>query len=156
MKFIITEEQSEKLNHKIKSMINKYGFKETLRLFDNNKDIIRRAYQDNPSEYLNQFNDLTKVDEFGDKIYYVDKDRLPLFIYFQDRKNGHVSINNDRIWSFFEDVIGLDYEKIQGVIKNWLEETYNLKGLTPFGVDFKYSITLEETYNLRLGETYKI
>ncbi len=131
MKFIITEEQSEKLNQKVKSMVNKYGFKETLRLFDNNKDIIRRAYQDNPSEYLNQFNDLTPVEK-DNKIYYVDKDRLPLFYYYQDEENGDVHIDYDRIWSFFQDVISLDYEKIQGVMENWLEETYNLRGLTPY------------------------
>ena len=135
MKFIITEEQSEKLNHKIKSMINKYGFKETLRLFDNNKDIIRRAYQDNPSEYLDQFNDLTPVEK-DNKIYYVDKDRLPLIMYYQGKKNGNVHIDYGRIWSFFEDVISLDYEKIQGVMENWLEETYNLRGLTPYSYFF--------------------
>ncbi len=33
MKFIITEEQSEKLNQKVKSMVNKYGIEETLDLF---------------------------------------------------------------------------------------------------------------------------
>jgi len=126
MKFIITEEQSEKLNHKVKTMVNKYGFKETIRLFDNNINIIKRAYQDNPSEFLNQFNNLILVKKEG-ITYYVDKDRLPLFYYY----DGYVFINYDRIWSFFEKVIGLERSEIQYIIKNWLEETYNLRGLTP-------------------------
>ena len=25
----------------------------------------------------------------------------------------------------------MDYQQIQGVIRDWVEETYNLKGLTP-------------------------
>jgi hypothetical protein len=130
MKIIITEEQSEKLNQKVKSMVNKYGVKETLRLFDNNTDIIKRAYQDNPSDFLNQFNDLTPVEK-GDKIYYVDKDKLPLFYYYQGIKNGDVYINYYRIWLFFSEIIGMEYKEIQGIMKNWLEETYNLRGLTP-------------------------
>jgi hypothetical protein len=129
MKFIITEEQSEKLNHKIKSMINKYGLNHAIELFGD-KEVIIRAYQDNPSEYLNQFNDLTPVEK-GDRIYYVDKDRLPLIMYYPDRKNSIVYIDFYRIWSFFERVIGLKYEEIQGIMRKWLKDTYNLRGLTP-------------------------
>ena len=128
MKIIITEEQSEKLNYKVKSMVKKYGIEHTLNLFDN--DIIRNAYIDNPSEYLNQFNDLTPIQK-DDKIYYVDKDRLPLFYYFQDKINGYVYIDYDIIWLFFSVVIGLKRSEIKDIINNWLEETYNITGLTP-------------------------
>jgi len=130
MKFIITEEQSEKLNHKIKSMVNKYGVEETLRLFDYNKDIIRRTYQDNPSEYLNQFNDLSMVEK-DNVIYYVDEDDMPLFQFYSDNTNKYSYNNVHRIWMFFSEIIGLDYEEIQDILKNWLEEVYNIKGLTP-------------------------
>jgi hypothetical protein len=112
------------------------------------KETIKQAYIDNPSEYLNQFNDLTPV-ETVDKIYYVDKNRLPLFYYYLDEIDGYVSINYDRIWMFFSDVIGLDYEKIQGVIKNWLEETYNLKGLTPLYREGLSGNMLEEYNKLK-------
>jgi len=128
MKFIITEEQSEKLNHRVKSMVNKYGVRETLRLFDDNKEIVKHAYQDNPLEYLKQFDDLTPVDK-GNIMYYVDKNGLPLFAYFKNRNS--VYINYEKIWSFFSMVIGLNSNDIEGIIKDWMEETYNLKGLTP-------------------------
>jgi hypothetical protein len=129
MKFIITEEQNEKLNQKVKSMVNKYGFEYTLEFFDN-KDIIKHAYQDNPSEFLDQFNDLTPVED-GDGIYYVDEDGSPLFMYYPDRINGIVYIDFYRIWLFFSEIIGMEYKEIQGIMKNWLGETYNIKGLTP-------------------------
>jgi len=119
------------IKYKVKLMINKYGLKETLRLFDDNVDIIRRAYRDNPSEFLNQFNDLSPVEK-NNVIYYLDKDRLPLFMHFQDEKNNNVYINYYRIWVFFSEIIGMEYKEIKGIIKNWLEETYNLSGLTPF------------------------
>ena len=119
----------KELIDKIKSVVNKYGLEYALTMFDN-IDIIRRAYYDNPSEFLNQFNGLNPVEK-NNAIYYVDKDKRTLFMYFQDRRNGVVYINYDIIWSFFQKVIGLDYKKIRGIIKNWLEETYNLSGLTP-------------------------
>ncbi len=94
------------------------------------EDTIKQAYQDDPASYLDQFNDLTPV-ENGDRIYYIDKDYSPLFYYYQDEEHGYVFINYYIMWLFFEKVIGLDYKEIQDIIKNWLEETYNIKGITP-------------------------
>jgi len=131
MKLIITEEQSEKLNQKIKSMVNKFGVDYTIDLFDNNIDIIKRAYQDNPSEFLNQFNNLTAVEEEDYGLHYMDKDGLVLFIRYPYEENRLVYINHYRIWLFFSDVIGLEYSEIQDIIKKWLKETYNLRRLTP-------------------------
>ena len=130
----------------VKPLINKYGFKETLRLFDNNVDIVKHAYQDNPSEFLEQFGNLTRVEK-DDKIFYVDKDRFPLFYYYPEI--GLVYINYYKIWSFFEDVIGLKYDEIMVIMNNWLEETYNLKGLTPDTGYTLHPFKLEETYNLK-------
>jgi len=135
MKFIITEEQSEKLNQKVKSMVNKYGLDQSIKLFGG-KEIIKRAYLDNPSEFLNQFNDLIPIEK-GNIIFYVDKDRLPLFYYYPDEKNDYVYINYDRIWLFFSKVIGLERSEIKEIINNWLEETYNLRELTPMASVFK-------------------
>ena len=77
----------------------------------------------------NNFGDLNPV--IGNTTYYVNKDRLPLFYYYQDTKNEYVYINYYEIWSFLESMFGMDYQQIRGVIRDWLEETYNLKGLTP-------------------------
>jgi hypothetical protein len=127
MKIIITENQSDKINNKIRSTVEKLGFENALKIFGGNKDIIRRSYQDNPSSFLNQFNNLKPVVK-GERTYYVNKDKLPLFFYYQ---NGDCYINYDRIWSFFEDVFDYDYTEIQELIKIWLEKTYNLGELTP-------------------------
>jgi hypothetical protein len=149
MKFIITEVQSEKLNHKIKSMVNKYGLNHAIELF-NGKDVIKRAYQDNPSEYLNQFNDLSVV-EVGNIVYYVDNNRIPLFLYYKNEvKDGYIFINYERIWLFFSNVIGLKKTEIQVIMKDWLKEIYNLRGLTPINHHLHQLTELEETYNIKL------
>jgi hypothetical protein len=119
-----------KHNDKIKSIIYKYGIVKSLDFIVNDKETIRQVYNNNLLEFLNQFNDLKTVEK-SNVIYYVDKDKLPLFMYYQDKKNGNVYISYNRIWMFFSDVIGLKSEEIKGIMKNWLEETYNLRGLTP-------------------------
>jgi hypothetical protein len=78
----------------------------------------------------NNFGNLISVVK-DNKTYYVNEDRLPLFNYYQDSKNEYVYINYSEIWSFLESMFGMEYQQIRGVIRDWLEETYNLKGLTP-------------------------
>jgi hypothetical protein len=100
-------------------------------------------------KWLNtEFGNLTKVIK-GDKTFYVDDERKPLFYYYQDEKNGDIYINYERIWSFFEDVFVFDYEQIQGVLNSWLEETYNLRGHIPTFSTHLLHLKLEESYNLK-------
>ena len=131
MKIIITEEQNEQLNRKIKLAVEKLGLEQARQMMGD--ELIKQGYIDNPSSFLEQFNNLTPVEK-DDKIYYVDNDNLPLFFYYkkeQDSKNGEYSINYYRIWLFFRRVMGYRRTEIQEIIKEWLGTTYNLRELTP-------------------------
>ena len=131
MKIIITEEQNEQLNKKIRLTVEKLGLEQSLNIFG--VELIKQAFIDKPSLFLNQFNNLKPVEK-DDKIYYVDNDNLILFYYRkkdQDSKNGYYFINYGRIWSFFEDVMGYSRTEIKEIMKEWLGTTYNLRGLTP-------------------------
>ena len=80
-----------------------------------------------------EFGDLTPL--VTDKItFYVNKDRLPLFFYYQNDKNGVVKINYYDLWSFLNNIFGLDPHQIEEILKIWLKETYNLGvfGASPF------------------------
>jgi hypothetical protein len=94
-----------------------------------------------------KFGNLTEVVR-GYKTFYINEDRIILFYYYQHDKNGFVYINYDEIWSFLKSIFGLESEQIKGVITYWLEETYNLKGLTPITGFIRTFQGLEETYNL--------
>ncbi len=97
-------------------------------------EIIKQAFIDDPSSFLDQFNNLNPVEK-DDKIYYIDNDNLPLFYYYiveQESKDGYYFINYYRIWLFFDDIMGYNYTEIQEIIKEWLGTTYNLRGLTPW------------------------
>jgi hypothetical protein len=126
------EEQLDLEHHleMLKSIDEEYNILKKENSGVTNLVIYKGDIKDAARIWLNQFNDLTPVEK-GDIIYYVDKDRLPLFYYYQDEENDYVYINHDRIWSFFSNVIGLEYEEIKGIMKDWLEDTYNLRGLTP-------------------------
>ncbi len=86
-------------------------------------------------KWLNkEFGDLTKVLKDG-IIFYVDEDRKPLINYYQYHpyeKADNVYINNDRIWVFFKSIFGMDDSQIKEILTIWLEQTYNLRGVTPY------------------------
>lgn len=77
-----------------------------------------------------EFGNLTEVVR-DDITFYVDKDLNPLFMYFQDEKNGNIYINYNRIWVFFESIFGLKESQTREILTIWLEDTYNLGGYTP-------------------------
>jgi len=67
-----------------------------------------------------------------------EEPNLTLFRYEQgnnmmiyDRKIDYVFINIPNIWSFLEEDFGLDYDEVQEIMKVWLSEVYNLRGITP-------------------------
>ena len=132
---------------KIKSLISKYGIFKSIDIIVGGKETIKQIYINNPSEFLNQFNDLKPV-EIDDKIFYVDKNGLSLFMYHSNKKNGYLYLNYDRIWFFFSDVIGIETTDIQYIINNWLNDRYNLNGLTPDKHKFGGFLLLQEIYNI--------
>ncbi len=78
----------------------------------------------------NNFSNLKPIVMY-DSVYYVNENGKWLFSYTQDRKKLFVNINYDRIWSILVSIFDLRYEQIQNVLKEWLEETYHIIGLTP-------------------------
>jgi hypothetical protein len=93
-------------------------------------------------KWLNKkFGDLTLA-VVGDKTFYVDENRKPLFMYYQDSKNENVYISYSRIWVFFESIFGLKDPQTQEILKVWLDETYNLRGITPdwLLIQFAYAV----------------
>lgn len=131
MKVIITEQQNDKLNSKIKMIVKKLGLKQSIELFGHNK--IKEVYIDNPLSYLDQFNDLKPVEK-NDFVYYVDKHNLPLFatrISSIDSGYGMVYINPGKIWSFFQVVMDNSESETRYIINNWLKNVYNLENFIP-------------------------
>lgn len=83
-------------------------------------------------EYLkDNFNNLERVRSGLYQAYYVDSGRKPFIMYYPNEDTGSVWVNTQRIWTVLKKDFGLKYRESQELIKKWLEEDYNLKGLTP-------------------------
>ena len=62
-------------------------------------------------------------DKYPDFIFY-KKSGNPVFDY--NKKNGEVYISYGEIWSFFESYFGMNFQQIQDLTKQWVEEQYKL------------------------------
>ena len=91
-------------------------------------------------EFLNQFNDLTSFEKKS-IIFYVDKDRNPLFYYYPNKENKILYINMSRLQKFFSYIIGLGYFDTNKIIVEWLADKYGL-------IDFKFHQTHPSAFNL--------
>ena len=108
---------NEKLKYKIKSVVEKLGLPQSRQMFGDN--LIQQAYINNPLLFLNQFNNLTPVEEDGD-IYYVDNNDEILFSYYkkdQDSKNGYYWIRRNIIIIFLNEIMGYTHDEIKEIMK---------------------------------------
>ena len=127
MKILINESQ---LQSTIKSMIKNLGTQSTIDnvgVWDNFCQVLNI---NSPMDFLHLF-DVLEVIQFEKKknwtLFSYEKGNN-LMIY--DRKKKEVYISHNEIWSFLDNEFSLTNPVIRGVIKKWLDEVYNLKGIT--------------------------
>ena len=81
-------------------------------------------------KWLNsKYGDLTpyETEKYPDYIFFM-KDGEVVFDY--DEKNKVIFISYDKIWSYLKNFFGLEYEEIQDLTKEWVEEHYKLRVTT--------------------------
>lgn len=131
MKIIITEQQNEKLNRKIRLAVGKLGLVQAREMFGD--EIIKQAFIDNPSSFLDPFRNLKlEVDyDDADDYYYVDENGNRLIYYsktLHQRGQGSIFFDYKRIYSFFDKVMNFDWPEIDPIFSKFLEENYNHTG----------------------------
>ena len=67
--------------------------------------------------------------KYPDSVFYVNSDNEILMQY--DDENKVIWIGYDQIWSKLESLFYLEFGNIQLIMKDWLEEHYNLRGAIP-------------------------
>jgi hypothetical protein len=128
--------------------------------------MILKSYSfiDNPTRMTDKLKDIV-IDylnkEYSGLIPY-ETDGYPNFIFFMkdgevifdyNNKNGYVYISYEHIWSFLESFFGLEYEEIQDLTKQWVEEHYKLDVTTTVLSMLKYLPPVEEHYKLDVTTT---
>ena len=115
----------EKLKYKIRNAVDKLGLEQSLNLFG--KDILKQAYIDKPESYLDNFKEITTIE---DPIFinYIDKrGELVFFISIKKISSMDKFIRvKPEIFDFFLSIIDLDFDDTRKIINDWLKIKFNL------------------------------
>ena len=115
----------EKLKYKIKSTVEMLGLDQSLNLFG--KDMIKQVYVDNPQSYLDNFKEITIVED-SVFINYMDKrGKLVFFISIKKISLMDKFIRvKPEIFDFFLNIIDQDFDDTRKIINDWLKIKFNL------------------------------
>ena len=115
-------------------MIKNDGWESAAELVGGDENLAKLTFNNEPMNFLHMFDDLdvVKSEEKPNWILYRYEKRNNMMIY--NKKNDEVYINYSKIWQFLEESFGLDFNEIQEVMKEWLFEVYNLRGVTPIRI----------------------
>ena len=82
-------------------------------------------------KYLNkEYGDLEEytTDKRPDNVFFV-KDKK---VYMEhDLKNGYLYVDYDTIWQDLDTIFSSEITENQRIITKWVDETYNIEGVTP-------------------------
>jgi hypothetical protein len=125
------------LKEKLRNLIKKIGFESVTKIVGSLDKTFEIFDIKEPMDFLNLFNDLDVVqsEDLDSWTLYRYKKGHNFIVY--DRESDVFYINYYEIWSVLEDKFGLKYSEIQELTKIWLDEVYNLRGVTSLiiGVD---------------------
>ena len=112
-------------------MVKDNGWDNTAEFVGGIENLKKIVGIESPMDFLHLFDDLDVVqsEEKPNVFLYRYEKGNNMMVY--DRKIDKVYINHYVIWEFLEEGFGLDYDEIQEVMKEWLFEVYNLRGVTP-------------------------
>ena len=129
MKIIITKEQQESLQRKLKKMVKKLGWEKTSIVVNGLENLAKLAFNNDPLEFLNMFNnlDIVQSKNYQDWTLFRYEEGNNMMIY--DRKNNYVFINSYEISSFLQKGFGLNYDEIRQITQEWLDKVHNLSGI---------------------------
>jgi hypothetical protein len=93
---------------------------------------------------------LPKKEKWPDSLFFAKNGE----IWFEwDQKNNYLWCRYDTVWRVFETEFGLNYDEIQSIIKEQVEQAYGLKGVTPHLHGQEIWFQEEQAYGLKRGGT---
>jgi len=112
-------------------MIKDGDWRSAAELVGGDKNLAKLAFNNDPMNFLHMFDnlDIVQSEQIGDWVLYRYGKGNNMMVH--DGKNDKVYVNYYDIWSVLKKGFGLDYNETEEVIKEWLFEVYNLRGVTP-------------------------
>lgn len=137
MKIIISERQQKLIKENsvkddLTQMIKYDGWESASELVGGVGNLKKLTGIETTMEFLNLFDDLDVVQskQEPELTLFRYEDGNNMMIYDGKSKNKDFFISDYIIWSFLKKGFGLNRVEIEKVIKEWLYEVYNLRGIT--------------------------
>ena len=139
MKIIITEKQKDllfenKQNDFLIEVIKEDGWESASELVGGVENLKKILGIETPMDFLNIFTDLDVVES-------KEKSNLTLYRYekgynimIHNRNQDIVYFSYNKIWGFLIEGFELRYIEIQKLMREWLSEVYDLRGVEPQSV----------------------
>ncbi len=128
--------KEESLKQDLKQSVKNFGWESTANLVGGHKELAKLAFNDDPMEFLNMYNDLDIVQSEEKPDYTLFKDEKGNNIMVYDRKKGKVYINYYQIWSVLRSGFGILPDEVRIITQRWVSNTYKLRRVTTYGFWF--------------------
>ena len=127
MKVLITESQKEKV---LRNLIKNNGVEFASNIVGGIENLLSILDIESPMDFLHIFDDLNifQSEKNPNRTLFRYKPTENIIVY--DRNYENVYICYDEIWSVLAYHFGLNYPETQQLTKMWLDEVYNLRGVT--------------------------
>jgi hypothetical protein len=76
------------------------------------------------------------TDEYPNSVFYIKNKKVYME---QDIKNGKLWVDYYTIWADLKNWFLLEQNDIQSIITKWVEESYNMRGVTPTNVNYLFT-----------------
>ena len=127
MKILITENKFKDI---LKLSLKKNGVRNTIDNVGGWENFCKVLNIQSPMDFLHLFDDLERVQSEEKKNWTLFRYKKGENLMVYNRKNEGVYIYYYEIWLFLEDKFGLSYYETQRITQDWLDEVYNLRGVT--------------------------
>ncbi len=122
--------KEESLKQSLRQQVKDYGWRDTADMVNGPEELAKLAFNNDPMEFLHMFDDMDVVQSKNEKDWTLFRYEKGNNLMIYDRKNEYVYIDYSNIWSFLEDGFGLNYSETQELTTRWVDEAYNLRGVT--------------------------
>lgn len=129
MKIIITENQKQSTQDRLKNMVKNVGWEQASDVVGGTNDLLKLVFDNNPRKFLNLFDDLNMVQSETHQDWTLFKNKKGNTIILYDRKENVVFISFSKIWSFLEKGLRLDRGDIKDIVNRWVRDVYDLKNV---------------------------
>ena len=141
---ILKEEslKQENLKQTLKQSVKEDGWEFAADLVNGPEDLAKLAFNDNPMEFLNLFNDLDVFQSEEGSNWTLFRYEKGNNVMVYNRINDNVYINYGVIWLFLQKGFDLNYIETQELTKIWLSEAYNLRGVITYGSPPSFTVVV--------------